>query len=407
MSRRASTCALIVLAVAGCASAPNADSRPESGPTRPPIPIVVQGLVCATSEQLLDVAKRELDAFQDGTRRATEVDDATYAMKRWLREKGLAHAKVEFAMEPDEDSVARVVITGGGRSACDPGRASIEGNLAYPTARLLEFFEFREKGEDPGEPVVYRQRDVGTRISALESFYLSEGGLPRARGSTAGGMVRGRDAGGGHGAHRRGAALPRRASGNRAGRPFERGTRAARSGAQLRGEALLDRSSGRSSGGRAGAARPRRTAAHAGIREGCVVDDESGVVTVVLRVRTGPRVQVDDLTVHGNDRTDLEFILEQSELTPGAILTQNTLDRAIDGLYTTGLFKSVRMTKTPAAPHQDIAQTDIDIAVEELDARIVDFEAGYGSYEQLRGAVRYRDRNISSAGDAWWKWCRA
>ncbi len=397
MNWRSPTWAAIVLLLAGCASPPQAESRPDSRSARPPIPIIVQGLGCATTEQLLDAGKREIAAFQEGDRRATALDDATFAMKRWLREKGLAHAVVEFAMEPHEDSVQRVVITVTEGPRATLAALALQGNTSFSTARLMEFFDVRDEGAGPEESVVYRQRDVDARVSNLESFYLGAGyyrvhvGPPRvdwSDGDTKAHVVvpivEGRQYLVGRvdvvldGPDDEVEVLRERVRGFE-GRPYSVEVPAAAAAevrAQLASEGrLLMRVFARSA-----------------------VDDDTGIVTVAVRVHAGPRVRVDGLAVHGNERTDGDFIFEQSGLTSGAILTQSTLDRAIDGLYTTGLFKSVRVTKSPGEARDDVAPTDIDIAVEELDARIVDFEAGYGSYEQLRGAVRYRDRNLFGTG---------
>jgi translocation and assembly module TamA len=76
------------------------------------------------------------------------------------------------------------------------------------------------------------------------------------------------------------------------------------------------------------------------------------------------------------------------------LVLQALYDRGVDNLYRTGLFRAVRPRLEMV--EEDLA--DLVIGLEEADARSLDFEVGYGSYELARGAVRYRDRNIFGLG---------
>jgi outer membrane protein assembly factor BamA len=130
------------------------------------------------------------------------------------------------------------------------------------------------------------------------------------------------------------------------------------------------------------------------------VDDESGEVVLRSQVRPGPRVRIGNVLVDGNERTKTRFILDRARLEAGAILTGERLEQANADLNGTGVFRSVRIHTPTSRPTEaaDVLDAEIRIAVEELEARSVEFEIGWGSYELLRGSVRYRDRNLFGVG---------
>ena len=188
---------------------------------------------------------------------------------------------------------------------------------------------------------------------------VMEGGAARAEGFRAGGSVRGRALS----PARRGAGRRRRARG-----ALERGAHP--------GE---DRPVGRRSTTR------------------------SATAAVKVVVTPGPQVMIAGAEVRGNARTRESFVLDRARLHAGEVLTGERLDRAVDELYGTGLFKSVRVEPvvpkgTESRPSDESYDAQVAIAVEELLARTIDFEVGWGSYELLRGSVRYRDRNLFGTG---------
>jgi outer membrane protein assembly complex protein YaeT len=133
------------------------------------------------------------------------------------------------------------------------------------------------------------------------------------------------------------------------------------------------------------------------------IDDETATARVTVSVRPGPQVLVGGVEAHGQERTRKHFMLQQARLQTGEVLTGDRLQRAVDRLYGTGLFKSVKIEPvvppgTESRPAEDSYEAQVAIAVEELLARTIDFEIGWGSYELLRGSVRYRDRNLFGAG---------
>jgi outer membrane protein insertion porin family len=395
MSRRAML--LVSAFAAGCASSPESDA--DSRPAGPPIPVEIVGADEIDADDLLDAARLELEAFQTRGRRSTELDDAADAMLRYLREEARAHATVEFRALPSEDAVERVVfeVHEGPRTALLS--VAFEGNTAHASEELARFFQFREKDEkdeEDDEPVTYRKRELDAAVSDVESVYLADG-------------------------YYRATVGPARTTWNEARTeasvvvPVEEGRRYVVKEVDfaIEGPAPMSPLAQRVKEFEGKPFSARTPAEIASVVRGELagegrllmevltrrrVDDETAEATITVRVRPGPQVEVRRLAVAGNDRTDADFILDQSNLEAGRILTQEALDAAIDGLYNTGLFKTVRVDRDPQETESDVAPTDLTVAVEEFPARSVDFEIGYGSYEQLRAAVRYRDRNLFGRG---------
>jgi outer membrane protein assembly factor BamA len=127
-----------------------------------------------------------------------------------------------------------------------------------------------------------------------------------------------------------------------------------------------------------------------------VIDEQAGTVALTFHVAPGPVVYLDGVTITGLDRTSERFVRGLLDLEEDQEFRQNELDEAIDRLYLTGLFGSVRMVQEPL-PGNAPAKSSVVVELQELEARSVDLELGWGSYELLRGAVRYRDRNLLGA----------
>ncbi|MEE9393987.1 MAG: BamA/TamA family outer membrane protein [Planctomycetota bacterium] len=132
------------------------------------------------------------------------------------------------------------------------------------------------------------------------------------------------------------------------------------------------------------------------------IDRERHEALVTLRVTPGPRLILKDLIIKGldpeEDRTDPEFIRDVFDIQRGDVLGQKQIDRAVSRLYRTGIFSQVSVAPKPEDGSSDPRPSDLEISLDELDARNVDFELGFGSYELLRGGVHYKDRNLFGSG---------
>jgi outer membrane protein assembly complex protein YaeT len=126
------------------------------------------------------------------------------------------------------------------------------------------------------------------------------------------------------------------------------------------------------------------------------VDREAHTVDLALNGRAGPRAHVAAVTVSGNDHTADFVIHRHVRMAPGELYDGSQIEKTTSELYKTGLFSKVDVERHP---HDgDPEKLDLNVKVHEADARELDFLAGYGSYEGLRGGVTWTDRNLFGYG---------
>jgi outer membrane protein insertion porin family len=118
--------------------------------------------------------------------------------------------------------------------------------------------------------------------------------------------------------------------------------------------------------------------------------------TMELEVRgdPGPVATYGPIGISGNARTSTGVISRKLDFEEGQPFDGVKEQKAEEKLYRTGLFKRVTFE------HGDIAdgRMPVEVKVEELDAQSLELLAGYGSYERLRGSVRWEDRNLFGSG---------
>jgi outer membrane protein insertion porin family len=126
------------------------------------------------------------------------------------------------------------------------------------------------------------------------------------------------------------------------------------------------------------------------------VDRTAKTVAVRIDGDPGPLTTVGNVTISGNERSADFVVTRHVAMRPGTQFDGSQLESTLRDLYATGLFQQVEIVRTPR--EGDPTVLDLDVAVREGDAREVDFLAGYGSYETLRGGVFYVDRNLFGLG---------
>lgn len=410
MNRRSRLRTLVAVALASCASAPGADSIPVRFELAPDASV--------SESKLRTLAARELSTFA-ARRRAADLLDAAQTMERGLRNDGFPSARVTFRMEPSEEAMSAVVFV------ADTGDIAELRSLTFPGATIFSPVELRERLRTRTTSVLsdgdveFVRADVDALAEDVRTAYLLAGHL-RVRV----GPIRVR-----WNARRTKADVEM---------PVDEGRRyevasveivgdlpgdllaAIREAVPLRGKPYHPRTTGVATSGarRALFARGHHLAT---VEARADVDDDAARARVEVTVVAGPVLRLRSVHVEGLDRTDASFVQERIGLAPGDVADQSAIDRAVDALYATGVFRSVRITPVvagtavgPAAPVVPATATpapgvpranaplgelpaDLRAAVEELDARSVEYEIGWGSYEQLRGAVRYGDRNLFGA----------
>jgi outer membrane protein assembly complex protein YaeT len=367
-----------LLLLAGCATKGAAPDAPEAPPPPPKLPVEVEGATRVPAETLLAYADRELKAFQERHRPA-EASDAAYVMEVYLRNEGYAHARVDFALDAE-----RLLFRVDDGPRTHVRWLLFEGAKAFTKEEFADLFAFAGAGPLGSGQSLYVRAQVEGGVQKLERFYHLRGYL-RARVSIA--RVDWTD-------DRSQADITI---------VVEEGIRYDVSAVEFEGMEPVDL-------GLVGkpyhvrlpvqeAARLRRILLDEG-RQRCSVhydtriDDATGAVVVRFTVDRGPVVRVGTVKFEGNERTKKAFLRRRAAMEEGDKLVQEMIDKATTTLYRTGLFSLVR----PRLEAGEGETSDVTFELKELLARSVDFEVGYGSYELVRGAVRYTDRNFLGIG---------
>jgi len=340
--------------------------------------LAIEGNANVSTGDLRASARRELRAFQE-KRRAADAADAAYSMELLLRERGFPHGRVEFAIE-GETVVFRVEE--GPRAYL--GEVFFDRAKSYPDKKLREFFAFEGAGALGAGRPLFRRAEVQAAAEEVERFYLLEGFFRVEVGDVQVGwndektlatvtvpLTEGRRYTIANvefeGIEPRPLDLVGQPYYVR--RPYE-------AAAVLRGALLGE---GRQ---------------FADVDTSVEVDHEKAEATVRFAVDPGPKVKLREVRFEGQDRTKRLFLRNRIPIEEMELILQELYDKGINNLYRSGLFSAVR----PRLDKVGEDQADLVFGLDEVKARRVDFEVGYGSYELARGAVRYRDDNIFGIG---------
>jgi len=333
--------------------------------------------VAATT--LLEAARRELRSFEEHDRDKADAADAAYGMTAYLRDEGYAHARVEFELLPDR---LRFKVNEGPRATL--GTLTFSGIRAFTKEEFSPLFDFPGTGAlGTGDPLFVANR-IDAAVTKLERFYLLRG-FYRVR-------IEITDVDWREDLRQADVTIT-----------VEEGIRYSVAAVEFEGIAPMDLGLiGKPYNVRLpveAAAQIRRRLLDDGrqrcdVDQDAEVDDATGQVTLRFEVDAGPQVRVGELRFDGEIRTRDRFLRRRALLREGDLLAQELLDRAVSELYGTGLFSLVR----PRLEDAGNDRSDVAFEIEEMLARSVDFEVGYGSYELLRGAVRYTDRNLLGIG---------
>lgn len=356
-----------------------------------------EGLVEVSANEFLKASKRELQSYFDNGKRLADLDDATFSMRRLLLERGFAEAQVAFDVPSNESSedVVTFRVTEGTQYWF--GEFEYEGVDPSRIELVKKYFDFPGSGILGTGRTFYRTSAIKSSTTALESYYIAEGhvdvlvewGTEKSKEVEDEFLTKIKV---------------------KEGPQFHIGKiELVSSEAIVDLEVIQEHLKGYS--GRLFtptnlveaqswvkgklAAKGRLLAK---INRSVAVDRESKTVDVNLQLNAGPILKLQDINLKNHDRTDPEFILERLRLKSGEILKRSELDDAINRLYATGLFENVKFTTESEKPTDDIALTNLNLELSELDARSLDVEGGWGSYELLRGGVRFRDRNVLGIG---------
>jgi outer membrane protein assembly complex protein YaeT len=364
--------ALLVVLAAACASREPVEEV-EPGPE-----VVFVGNERVGDRALRNAARRELESFAKG-RLPADAADAAYSMEQELHERGYPHGRVAFLLEPEK---VTFTVDEGPHAYLDEVR--FEGRESVPPDTLLRFFDFEGAGALATGKPLFRLAEIEGAANKVERFYLREGF---------------------HEVRVKAPAVTWNEEKTLATVTIavEEGRWFSVAAVEFEGMDPVDLDLvGRPYHARlpVAAAALLRSRLH---NEGRIfskvtttadVDEATGRVVIRLAVERSPEVRLRKLEIEGNERTREWFLRHRIPLKENDLVRQELLDRGIDSLYRSGLFSTVRTRLERVAPDR----TDVKVTLEEMNARSVDFEVGYGSYELVRGAVRYRNRNLFGTG---------
>lgn len=393
----------------GCAGGPEPEATEAEPATssvaETTLSVVIEGAKDVGERDLRAAARRELESFRKNGGRPADLEDAAYAMVKALRQEGFARGDVTFRAEPSLDAIERAVFVVSEGKPFRFGKPTFaprgDQGEKLTDEVLATFFEFPGSGILGTGDVTYRRTDVEAAMTEVEKAYLLEGYYRVRLGDLDPNFTEHED-------HFEANPIITIVPG-----PLYRmrvNVRAEAVPAEARSD-LPDLSKWQDQPYHV--RRPAELAAAiraalfehghqlAEVTPKTKVADEDATATVVVEIDPGPRLVLDDIAIDNlteDARTDPDFILSLFELEPGEVLSQSRIDAVVDRLYRTGLFGRVEAELEPGDSAGDPRPTRIEVHLEELEARSVDFEVGYGSYELLRGGVRYRDRNLFGVG---------
>jgi outer membrane protein assembly complex protein YaeT len=122
-------------------------------------------------------------------------------------------------------------------------------------------------------------------------------------------------------------------------------------------------------------------------------DPVSGDVSLTLRAKPGPLVEIAAVKVQGNEAVPGDRMLARVLLEPGDRYDAKRLNRSFNLLYATGLFEVVRFDLQGEGEQRTLL---IDVA--EAPSQQVFLEPGWGSYEGPRVRLGVEETNLLSSG---------
>ncbi|HYE06898.1 MAG TPA: BamA/TamA family outer membrane protein [Planctomycetota bacterium] len=360
----------------------------------------IRGNDAVSGRELRAAARRDLDGYERKPS-AGALHDAAWAMEGRLRRQGHHHARVTFTAEPSADD-ARTV-----RFAVDEGPRVRIGDIdilgvaapGYDVDELEKLIEGKRGWFESGDPVYVESR-ARSGAEKIERRYVLDGYLrararlddpvwsaDRASVTLTVRVVEGRKY------------LVRRAAIELvpdAVVPEGFDAEVARSVTALQGTPYRARIATEAASSLSGWLR-NHGHLHARVEGEPTVDDQDARADVLLRVDPGPEVRLRRIDADpGQGSTRSSFLHNAIDVDPGDRWNQERIDGSVRDLYRTGAFARVTAEPQPVPGRTDVS--DLTVRVEEVEAREIDTLIGWGSYEMLRGEMRYRDKNLVGRG---------
>jgi outer membrane protein insertion porin family len=122
------------------------------------------------------------------------------------------------------------------------------------------------------------------------------------------------------------------------------------------------------------------------------------LVDLTIRVLEGPRREVDQVIVRGNQVTEDDVILRTLGIKRGDALGQSRPYQLESSLYRLGIFSRVDVAVT--GPGLDTSARDLVVQVEEGKFKSLGYGGGYDSEEKFRGLLSFSDNDVLGEADS-------
>ena len=120
-------------------------------------------------------------------------------------------------------------------------------------------------------------------------------------------------------------------------------------------------------------------------------------VAINFVVDEGPRVYIERINIHGNNKTREYVIRREFEIGEGDAYNRVLIDRAERHLNGLGYFKKVKITNEPGSAADRVV---INVEVEEQPTGSFNVSGGYSTTEGFIGEVSVSDSNFMGRGEA-------
>ena len=130
-------------------------------------------------------------------------------------------------------------------------------------------------------------------------------------------------------------------------------------------------------------------------------DGKTHAAPVHFTVKSGPIAVIRSVVVEGLNRTSYRYSRKRLQLNEGELITKEGLDQAASRLRTTVPLRRLEIEVTPVGAQAATQDADILVKLDEGPSRFFEAYTGYGSYEGIRGGVRYIDNHVLGHGRQW------
>jgi outer membrane protein insertion porin family len=126
------------------------------------------------------------------------------------------------------------------------------------------------------------------------------------------------------------------------------------------------------------------------------IDGESGEARLILDVQEGPLTRIRSIRLRGNQKTSDWVLHNRIRLEAGDLYDEEAVRESYRSLLRSDLFSSVNIDSNLVEGTRNMV--DLDVTVSERAKFTPSILVGFGSWELLRGAARFENRNVLGTG---------